>query len=456
MAEKALDNYVLENKIHPFVGTLDLFTQEPHCVIEWSSQNQVVPLFKKLGIPTKILDKDKTNEAAEKYGIDVEVYKDSIGKLEIEKYAKKFPFIPLYLEYKKYQKAVTTYGEEWVHKYTNPTTNRVHTNMWQILDTGRSASSNPNLQQIPSFKSKDKIPAEAHRTCFIAPEGRKLVVRDYSGQELRILADLSEEPSMIDEFVHGSGDLHSLTASKVYSKIRNEHVPVNKNVRDSSGRIVYAAQNEHLRQVGKTLNFAISYGASAYKISKGLSISTEEGQEIIDSFFAAFPGLNKFFKKGHKFILRNGYILVDKITGRRSYYKYYDDYLSKLKLLVDAKEKESLTGETVDLPKKFWSEFFTAKGEMERKSQNYRIQGLAASMTKAALVMLYDILYSEKLLDEIKLILVLHDEIVLEASDEYSEYADEQLSTCMVNAGRIFCPKVPMKTDGGISQVWEH
>jgi DNA polymerase-1 len=444
--EKALDTYVIENNLYPFIGSLDLFTNERTCVIEWSSQQQVVPLFKYLGVPTRIIDKDKTLEAAEKFGMDIDIYKDSIGKVEIEKYAKKYPLVHLYLEYKKYQKAVTTYGEEWVHKYTNLKTNRVHTNMWQILSTGRSSSSNPNIQQIPSYKSPDRPTSEAHRTCFIAPEGSKLIVRDYSGQELRILADLSGEESMIEEFVHGSGDLHSLTASKVYSKIRKEHVPVSKKT----------GENIHLRHVGKTLNFAISYGASAYKISKGLGISKEEGQEIIDSFFESFPGLDKFFKKGHKFVLKNGYILIDRITGRRSYYEYFEDFVEKEHYLKAVKREDRERGTKTKISKRFWSEFFSAKGEMERNSQNYRIQGLAASMTKAAMVMLYDELLKKDLLDEVKMILVLHDEIVLEATDKHSEYADKLLSECMVNAGRIFCPNVPMKTDGGISQVWDH
>jgi DNA polymerase-1 len=171
-------------------------------------------------------------------GEDVEIYKYQTGKVELERF-KDNELVNKFLLYKKYQKAVTTYGLDWLNKFINSVTKRVHSSFDQIKSTGRLGSYSPNVQQIPSFKSPDKLSCEAHRTCFVAPEGWSLITKDFSGCELRILADYSNEQSMIDEFVLGTGDLHSLTASKVFRKK------------------VDSKTNKHLRQIGKTLNFAI-------------------------------------------------------------------------------------------------------------------------------------------------------------------------------------------------------
>jgi DNA polymerase I len=437
-SKKALDQYVIDNKFYDFLSAPDLFNSDIRCLIEWSSQKQVVPLFKRMKIPTKILDKVKTKSLKEKTNLDQDIFKDSIGRAEMQQYEDKFPLVKLFLKYKKYEKAVTTYGAKWLTDFVNPVTGRVHSDFWQILNTGRISSRYPNIQQIPSFKSKDKLSCEAHRTCFVAPKERWLIVRDYSSQELRILADLSNDESMIDEYTIGGQDLHSLTASKVYSQIRGEKVPVS------------STENKHLRSHGKTLNFAISYGASAYKISKSLSISKEEGQDIIDSFYKSFPSLRNFFREGHKFVLSHGYVLIDSFTKRRSYFPFFTEF-NELQEKIDLLKKDKLP-----VPKSYWSDFFTYKGEMERSSQNYRIQGLAASMTKAALVMLYDRLYKEKQLDKVKILLALHDEIVLECDEELKEATDKLLQQFMISAGALFCKKVPMAADGGPCTVWEH
>jgi len=440
--KEKLDSYVIDNNIHPFVGTIDLFTSRPRCAIEWTSQKQVVPLFRKLGIPTRIIDKDKTRSAAEKLGMDIEIYKDSIGKAEISQYASKFEILPIYLLFKKYEQASTTFGHEWL-KNINPTTKRVHSDFWQILNTGRMASRKPNVQQIPSYKSKERLSAEAHRSCFIAPEGRTLIVKDYSGQELRILADVSGEDSMIEEFIHGKGDLHSLTASKVYSSIENKHIPVNKK------------ENAHLRSVGKTLNFAISYGAGAYKISKGLGISSDEAQDIIDSYYSSFPKLRDYFSKGHSFARSNGYILIDSYLGRRSYFAFFEKF-KEMRELIEVANDLRRRGDSMELPKSFWSEFYIMKGSMERASQNYRIQGLAASMTKIALLMFYQDLKKKNLLDTVKIVLALHDEIVVEAPIGIAEEINDLLGKFMIDAGKLFCPSVPMIAEGGITKIWDH
>lgn len=439
-AKKALDrltNYLVENKLYDFCNPPDLFSNKITSAINWNSTTQVVRLFKRLKVPTSIIDRKKTRE----YGFDV--YKDTVGRIDMLQYEEKYPIVKLYLEYKRYEKAVNTFGKSWLENYINPVTDRVHTGFKQILNTGRISSMKPNVQQIPSYKSKDKKSYEAHRTAFVAPEGKKLIVRDYSGQELRILADVSNEESMIDEFVNGSGDIHSLTASGVFN------TKVSKK------------ENTHLRNKGKTINFAIAYGASGAKIAKGIDEPISKGDEIISNFYKTYPALKAYFDEGHKFSKRNGYILIDPVTRRRSYFDFFDRYKEICHIIEEWKERKKYWFE-LDIPepgpldKSLWADFFLFKGSMERKSQNFRIQGLAASMTKLVLVYFLDFIKQESLFDKIKIILALHDEIVLEVDEDVAEKANEVLQNLMIIAGAIFCPKVPMVSDGGITNVWDH
>jgi DNA polymerase-1 len=441
---KQLDQYIIDNKFSKYYIPQNLFNQVPKCTIKWTSPKEVAKVFSELGIPTKIIDKEKTKKAEEEYGIEMEFYKDTIGGPELEQYAKQFPIIPIFLEYQKYAKASKAFGNKWLKDNINSVTGRVHSSFWQILNTGRSSSSKPNVQQIPSYKDKDFHPTyQAHRTCFEAPEGYKLVVKDYSGQESRVLAELSNESSMINEFVNGTGDLHSLTASKVYSSIRGEYVHVDKKT------------NTGLRQNAKTLNFAISYGAGAYKIAKGLKVSEEEAQKIIDNYYESFPMLEAYFKNGHKFIKDNGFIIIDPVTRRRSYFPLYDRFVKLNKQIEEFKKIQRINKEA-KLDRSIWSDFYTLKGIMERISQNYRIQGLSASMTKIALVLFYQYLLEHNLFDKVEIILVLHDEIVVMAKDEEVERIDKVLTDCMLKAGKVFCKRIPMEVSGGPCTVWDH
>lgn len=441
-ALKSLDDYVVEKRHYRFLGSSDLFSNEPTVNISWTSNKQVVKYFNFLGLDTRILDKDKSKKAGKK------VFKDSIGKDELPKF--KHEFVDLYRVFVKYQKACSTYGHTWLKKFVNPLTKRVHSNFRQILNTGRMASTSPNVQQIPSFKDpKNKKSYEAHRTCFVAPEGRTLIVRDYSNQELRVLADLSQEPSMIDAFINGDGDLHSATARKIF---KTE---------------VSSSVNKHLRSIGKTMNFALSYGASMFKIAKSLNVSVEEAKEIIDSFFSAFPKLEKFFTEGHNFVEKHGYVLVDTVTNRRSYMPQYRQFKALRKKIRTIQNEinyavrayELGMTEELSVPSLDKDDIKTADkmlGKMKRASQNYRIQGLSASMTKLALNMMYEWVKQNGLFTKVWFVLALHDEIVMEADEDVAEAANVALQQFMEEAGAVFCKKVPIKSDGGLTKIWDH
>lgn len=209
----------------------------PKVDINLASSKQVVELCQALGIPTLVLDKKKSKEQGE------DIFKDSVEERHLRKYQAEFPIIKLYLEYKKLEKATTTYGHTFL-EHVNPVTGRIHSNFDQIVRSGRVSSRRPNLQNIPN-QSKFK----GFRPCFRVGGGRVLIVADYSSQESRILASFAQEDKMIDFFLDGDGDLHSYTARLMFG------VPVRKEVTDDDGNVLEEGVNLHLRQLAKTINF---------------------------------------------------------------------------------------------------------------------------------------------------------------------------------------------------------
>lgn len=201
--------------------------EEEEIDINLNSSRQVVELCLALGIPTKVIDKKKTRES------DFDIWKDSVEEKHLRKYIKEFPIIAAYLEYKKLEKAVTTYGIKFAETHINPVTNRVQSNYRQLVNSSRLASKEPNLQNIPS---EEKM--VGFRRCFQpGNQDWTLVVADYSQQESRILAELANEDTLIEFFNTGDGDLHSYTARLMFK------VPVDKHT------------NANLRQLAKILNF---------------------------------------------------------------------------------------------------------------------------------------------------------------------------------------------------------
>lgn len=246
---KALEDYVLASpKLKQFWDKqLDMFSETRKTSIMWTSSAQVIPLFKAIGIPTTVLEKDKekiskkqkelvtvaTALGQEDIEIPSEFWKDSIEARHLTKYVDKYPIVPLYIAFKEAQIAVTTFGLKFLENI-NPITGRIHSDFMQIMNTGRLASNNPNMQNIPA--------EHRFRKCFIAGPGKKLVVSDYSSQESRVLADKANESAMIDFFVNGGGDMHSYTAEKMF------RIPAAE----------IKAKHPELRQLAKVLNFGIA------------------------------------------------------------------------------------------------------------------------------------------------------------------------------------------------------
>lgn len=377
-------------------------TKQTH--VNWSSDQQVLSILKDtFGI-----------NATDKYGKD-SAGKDALEQLDEESYD---PIVKMILKYRKEDKIVSSFGEEYINKYLD-IDDRLHTSYNQIVATGRLSSRDPNLQQVPSDKE--------YRSCFVAEKGNKLICADYSSQESRIMADFANDTAYIDFFVKDGGDPHSYIATKMFSTAFGREFIVTKD-----------NENKAYRQKGKTLNFGISFGMSPPALAKRLHITEKEAKELIDLFYETFPSLNTLFSSAREFGSTNGYIRTNDIIKRIRWFP---------------------TKKELDLSKTK-SERSKIQGRIERQSQNSIIQGSAADMTKIALVILRKKLLSEgirpTLNAKVKILAAVHDEIIIETTEELAEKYANYLGDSMKEAGKVICKKVPMEADVKIADFWIH
>lgn len=288
-----LDKFVLStSELSKYVSEYvqgDLFGGSERSInIKWSSPTQVVKVFNTLGL-------------------DV----DNILEKTITKYQVSHPIIKKFIDYKKEEKLATTYGKEFL-KFINKTTKRIHTDFWQILNTHRISSSKPNLQQIPAKKE--------YFACFEAPKGFKIVGADFSGQELRLIAEGSKDPIWLAAFNDGK-DLHGEIAKIVFN------IPIEE-VKDKkefvfAGDVKVFLRGKSPRDVAKTINFMLAYGGSEFKLSDTLGIPIEAAKAIIDSYFKTVPKVKSFLEQLSSYGLRYGFIRSYKPY---SIIRFYDNY----------------------------------------------------------------------------------------------------------------------------------
>lgn len=287
---------VIKNQFTRIDTQGDLFTgfdTEPKCVINWSSQKQVIPLFELLGINVETFDK-KTKQ--KKKSIEANVLKPQKND---------FPIIPIFLEYQEAAKVVSTYGQNWLNAI-NPKTGRIHADFHSIgTDTARVSSGGGvwklNMQNLPHDPET--------RACFTSEEGNAWLSADYQSQESRIIASVSKDEKMIDLFEHGCGDVHSLVAYMSYPNI----IPRDTKIEDI--KKLY----HNWRQKAKSIEFAINYGGDYNTISKNDGIPVEEAKEIYDNFMEGFPGIKRYQDYCRAAVMRDGYILLNPLTGHRAH-----------------------------------------------------------------------------------------------------------------------------------------
>lgn len=405
------------------------FDTKPRCHINWTSSQQVIPLFEELGLNLKVLDK-KTKH-----------YKKSVDIKVVKPQASKSPLIPIYIKYKKAAIIVNTFGQKFLN-LINPVTGRIHANFNQLgTDTGRLSSTEPNLQNLPHDAQT--------RACFVSDKGNRWISADYSGQESYLMASMANDEAMLDELINGSGDLHSLTAKMVFQQIPRD-MPledIKKNFKD-------------LRQEAKGYEFCFNYGGQDSTLIRNYGLDAKRAKEIYENYMSGFAGLKRYQDFRRVDVMRKGYILLSKITGHKAYIYDYDELKRQMEKQDDPDfwayyremKQENPECDTVQGVRRL----ARRKAESEKQSINYPIQAAGALCFKLASIKLFSWLLKNGLLFKVKYCIPVHDEINLEAPDEISEEVADILVKCMVSAGKPFCTRAHLGADVEIGDHWIH
>ena len=306
----------------------------------------------------------------------------------------KHQIIPRLLEYRSQKKLKSTYVDA-LPKLIEQKTNRVHTNYLQTgTVTGRLSSNKPNLQNIPI---RTKLGKEIRKSFISRGEDYSLLAADYSQIELRVIASLSGDKSMIDAF-NNDLDIHKASAAKVFSVKLDE------------------VTNE-MRSKAKMVNFGIIYGISPFGLSQRLNIKRTEAKEIIDNYFEKFPDIKTYINKMIKSAQGKGF--VETIKNRRRY-------------LNDINSKNA-----------------TLRGFAERNAINAPIQGSAADIIKIAMINIHKAMKENKL--KSKMLLQVHDELIFDMHKEEKDVLSKLVNKQMSEAIKL---KVPLKVEMGIADNW--
>jgi DNA polymerase I-like protein with 3'-5' exonuclease and polymerase domains len=443
--KEILDKFILDNseKYRNYIDNqLSLFEEGTKCKLNWASSKQVIPFMQSLGVDT--LTKDK----------ETGLMKHSVDKKVLGPQKKKHPIISTYIEYTEHQKVVSTYGDNWFD-YINPVTGRIHSNYTQIMNTGRLSSGQKGKpkQGIPQMPNMQNIPSDNRtRSCFQAEAGNMLIVSDYSGQEQIVLANKSLDKDLIRFYKEGLGDMHSFIASKIFPELSNLSLD---EIKDN---------HKNKRQIAKGAGFAINYGGTGITIAQNLSLSLEEGEEVYKAYFKAFPGLADYFKQEKQRALKLGYIEFNAVSNRKCFIPFFEDFQKLHKELYETegfwesykleKSQDSAIFKSYFKPKV--REYFIKKGDIERMSLNYPIQGTSADITKLAGVYFFRYLLENNLVFKVKLPNVVHDEWIVEAPENMAESISKVLQECMEKAGDVFCKTIKLKADPCITLNWKH
>jgi DNA polymerase-1 len=402
------------------------------CKMNWKSPKQVQAMFKKIGVDVEIeSDGDM---------------KDSVGVQVLQKNKDK-PIVQAYAEYIKLNKRITSFGRDYLN-FVNPNTNRIHTTYQQILNTGRMSSGNakqgkPNLQQVPNN--------DEHRGCFIAEPGNKLICADYTGQEAVIFANKCLDKNLLAFYDGNLGDMHAYVAKLCFPEQLGglDLKEIKKQFPD-------------LRQRAKAAGFAIQFGGVGYTISNNLGISEDEGNAVYKAYTEAFPEMFDYFKKVSSDAKDLGYVTFNGLTKRKFFFDFMPEFLklgeeinkdfwTKYKIEKDA---ESLLFENVLRPKV--KKYFKYKGILERTSYNYPVQGTAADCTKYGSYLFFDWLVKEDLLFKVKIVNVVHDELIVECPEEMVELIKYKVKYFLELAGQYFCKRVPLFAEPQVAEKWVH
>ncbi|MBU2039965.1 MAG: DNA polymerase I, partial [Gammaproteobacteria bacterium] len=300
----------------------------------------------------------------------------------------------LLMEHRGLAKLKSTYTDK-LPLMIAPESGRVHTSYHQaVAATGRLSSTDPNLQNIP-IRSEE---GRKIRQAFIAPAGYKLVAADYSQIELRIMAHLSDDPSLLKAFADGR-DIHRATAAEVFGETE-------ENVSDNQ------------RRAAKAINFGLIYGMSAFGLAKQIGVGRGEAQDYVNLYFQRYPGVRDYMDNTREHAKEQGY--VETIFGRRLY-------------LPEIRAKNA-----------------PRRQHAERTAINAPMQGSAADIIKRAMIRVAGWLPDSGF--DARMLMQVHDELILEVKEDQAEAFAAELKQQMEQAAEL---KVPLVVEAGIGDNWE-
>jgi len=312
----------------------------------------------------------------------------------LQKLSEDYPLPARILDYRSLAKLQSTYIEK-LPKMMNPETGRVHTNYAQsVAATGRLASNEPNLQNIPIRTQEGRKIREA----FIARSGCKLLSADYSQIELRIMAHIAQDPQLLEAFATGK-DIHQATAAEIFG-------------------ITLEDVSSEQRRYAKVINFGLIYGMSAYGLASNLGIERSAAQNYIDKYFGRYPGVAKYMAQTRITAKEQGF--VETVFGRRLW-----------------------------LPEIHSTNGMRRQGA-ERAAINAPMQGTAADLIKLSMIAVQAWLEEQNL--KTKLLLQVHDELVLEVPENELDLVQKQVNHLMVCVAKL---RVPLEVGIGIGDNWE-
>jgi DNA polymerase-1 len=360
--EKAADE--LQDMLSAGVAQATLFGRAE---INLDSQQQVTDALLNLGVPVP----------------------DTTRAWQLQPLAEKYPVVAKLLEYRGVAKSLSSFGEN-ILEFIEPKTGRIHADFRQIgAPTGRFSCSNPNLQQIPH--------EQQYRRCFKAPDGRKLVIADYSQIELRILADFSGDQNFIRAFVSGE-DFHSTTASQVFGVAAADVTP-------------------EQRSFAKRLNFGVVYGIGASRFGLMTGLSQNDAENTMRKYFGTYRGLDSYLRQ-------SGADVITKRVARTASNRM-------LRLRFDETDRQQVAS-------------------ARRYGVNMPIQGTSADILKRALRLLHESLRGTTG----KLVNIVHDEVIVECDASEAELIADKLDKSMCRAGEEYVKSVPVRVDVHIADEW--
>ena len=419
----------------------DLFSgwdTEPKCCINWASAKQTIPFFQMLGFDTTAKDK-KTGDA-----------KDSVvEKVLAKQKGIADDFLKLYFAYKEKFKDCSTYGQNYIDAI-NPNTDRIHTTFWQLgAASGRmscgSRNTNTDLAHLkgiaPSrckYVQLQNLPSdEITRGAFIPKEGNLMTACDYSALESRLGADIYNEPEMLEEFLHRSGDMHSLCAKLVFHEELKD-IPIEE-IKD---------KRPDLRKKVKPIEFSQQFGGGAGAVADALGCSREEANKFVKAYADGFKGITEFKKKGSAFVRKYGYVLICEHTGHKLYWEDFKKW-REIEDLPEYIYKREYSSEER-------KEHEGAAAKWDRMALNAPTQGSGIAILKLSMTLFFKWLCNEGYFNKVLLCNLIHDEAVIEYPEELKDIVVPKLKEYMEKGASVLCKKLPIPCVPETGLHWIH